>query len=240
MGQSWSIIIFSYNEKGNVEQVLKDVASFCATFFNNIDFEVIVVDDGSNDGSEKFIEKIAQEHNTFKLVRHSNNLGIGQALKSGYASASFENICAIPADGQFDINELTPFLNFDKKNYISFYRPVKAGYSNFRKLLSFSNRFLNILFLNLNIKDVNWVKIYKSEQLSLINLNLNSSLIESEICCKLGILGYQPIEVPSKYLNRDHGNSKGGSFSTISTAVLELFSLVTESVKFRRKRKINQ
>ncbi len=236
MLQSWSLVIFSFNEAGNIQKVLQSVRSLCKDHFYNREYEVIVVDDGSNDGSEEYILDFTKRNAHFVLLRNESNMGIGNALLKGYRACKYENICAIPGDGQFDIFELSDYLDFPEENYISFYRPQKEGYTWFRNFLSSFNRQTNKLFLRLNLLDVNWIKVYKIKQLSVINMNLRSSLIESEICAKLNLLGFKVIEVESKYLNRDFGNSKGGSIRTVSKATFELFKLVWEIIKFRIKK----
>ena len=234
MGQSWSIIIFSYNEAGNIERFVPQVQQFCKEYLLDRSYEIIIVDDGSTDGSEEYIASL-QQSEKIKIIKHSTNKGIGNAIKSGYKKAQFDNICALPADGQFNVNELIPYLSFPADNYIAFYRPHKKGYNWFRSFLNDFNNHLNRWFLGLNLKDVNWIKVYKHEQLNKITLRLKSSLIESEICTKLNHLKYQSIEVPSKYLTRQHGKSKGGSYKTVSKAAFEIILLLIETIKFRYK-----
>lgn len=235
MGQSWSIIVFAYNESGNVEQVLTAINDFCQANFKSVNYEVIVVDDGSSDGSEHFMKQFTSQHSHFILIRKNTNKGIGEALISGYRSARYENICAVPADGQFDVSELKQCRNFKTENYISFYRPVKDGYTFYRNFLSNFNSWVNRWILGLDLVDVNWIKVYKKKQLDSIDFRLKSSLIESEICSKLNLLGYTATQLPSEYLSRDHGRSKGGSIKTVSKAMVELVILIFEIFKFRIK-----
>jgi hypothetical protein len=144
---------------------------------------------------------------------------------TGYKLAKFENICAIPADGQFDVKELLPYANIAEQTVISFYRVEKTRYSIYRKVLSFGNKIFNRYFLKIYIKDVNWVKIYKKHFFDEINPVLTSSLVESEICAKMVQNNYKIIEIESKYNARQGGLSKGSSPKTIMRAVLELFKL---------------
>lgn len=107
--QTWSIIIFCFNEAKTVGTVFNSVVDTFSKNGVNV-FEIIIVNDGSSDGSDAVINKIVAENSSFaKAVHHPVNLGIGHALRSGYTNAQFENVCAIPADGQFDFSELIPF-----------------------------------------------------------------------------------------------------------------------------------
>jgi hypothetical protein len=82
------------------------------------------------------------------------------------------------------------------------------------------------------MNDVNWVKVYRLESLKQVEIVLNSSLIESEICAKLSRLNITPIELPSKYLDRRHGYPKGGNLKTLSKALIEILLLYYIIKKF--------
>lgn len=222
--QSWTVIIFAFNEEAAVEGVVKKTVQVLKTIADD-DFQVVVVNDGSTDNTLQVIDSVISISEHIEVISHEKNLGIGRALLSGYAVAKHENICAIPADGQFDINEIIPFAVIPPKTIVSFYRNQKTRYTLFRKILSFSNRILNYYLLGIKIKDVNWVKIYKKEFFDNIKPVLTSSLVESEICAKMLKNKYSIIEVPSIYNPRYGGKSKGASISTIIKALSEITSL---------------
>jgi len=187
-------------------------------------YEIIVVDDGSSDSTFSTCQAIATQNPSIKLIRHPQNLGIGMALRSGYQNASSEYVCAIPGDGQFNITELTQVRPFDNSIYYSFYR-LETNYSWYRSILTWFNRFFNQHMLAIYLRDVNWIKVYRKEQLELVDPQLKSSLIESEICAKLYKLKILPIEIPSQYHLRAYGDSKGGNWNTLSKAALETIKL---------------
>jgi glycosyltransferase involved in cell wall biosynthesis len=153
-------------------------------------------------------------------------MGIGAALRSGYFNSRFENICVIPADGQFDLDELIPYPHLAPKTYISFFRQKQQGYSPFRFFLSRVNRAVNRCFLGIQLQDVNWVKVYKREELLALDLRLKSSLIESEICAKLGVRGNRCVEIPSIYHDRIGGQAKGASLKIVLKALVETCLLI--------------
>jgi hypothetical protein len=92
---------------------------------------------------------------------------------------------------------------------------------------------VNSIFLNVKLKDVNWVKIYKRKDLISLNLKLKSSLIESEICSKLILNGWRVIEVNSVYLQRRYGVSKGANLKTVLQAAKETLKLIAVIMQFR-------
>jgi len=225
VNQSWSIIIFCYNEEKTIGIVIDSVNNFLN--YNKLTgSEVIVVDDGSVDGSEKVIMPFLKNSKKIDYIRLAKNMGIGNALMTGYANAKNENVVAVPGDGQFDINELEPFINFPEKTFISFYRKELRNYSRYRKIITEANKLFNKYLLSLDLKDVNWVKAYKTKDLKEIDLKLESSLIGSEICAKLAMKKYSIIESVSVYHNRLGGKSRGASLKTLSQAAKDLIKLI--------------
>jgi glycosyltransferase involved in cell wall biosynthesis len=234
--QSWSIVIFCFNEKGNVANVIRDSISVLKTLAGDRR-ELVIVDDGSTDGSILEIESelLNFPGENVKFIKHPVNLGIGMALKNGYSNASNENVCAVPADGQFNIKELLPFPTVESNSFICFYRKENQSYSLLRNMLSLFNKQFNKLLLSIEFKDINWVKIYKTDVLKKLDLQLHSSLIETEICAKLVASGNKFIEVESRYLSRNHGVSKGASWNIVKKVINELIKVYLSVRAFKRK-----
>ncbi len=222
--QSWTIGIICYNEKETICNVFNNVKKLLKTFKTY--YEIILVDDASTDGSTQIIQDIATKHpETVRAFYHPVNRGIGAAIRTVYFNGKMENIAFLPGDGQFDASELLPFQNFDRRQYISFYRAENQSYSPFRNIISYLNKLYNRSFLGLDLRDVNWVKVYKRAILTTLELQANSSIIESEICAKLNKLGYQAIQVKSQYIKRVYGESKGASLKNIMAVSKEMFRL---------------
>lgn len=233
MNQSWSVIILVYNEEETIAPVFHNAKKFLIE--NSIsEFEIIIVDDGSRDNSEKIINDIKKTNAGLKYIRHPENLGIGKALLSGYKNACKENAIMIPGDGQFDINELKEYKNFSENTFLSFYRSEMRNYTPFRKVVTRLNKFFNKYFLNLSIKDVNWVKAYKTKDLKSLDLQLESSLVGSEICAKLNLKGYKAIEILSVYHRRIAGTAMGASAKNLTNALQELVKLAVVIRKFKK------
>ncbi len=234
--QSWSIVIFSYNEEGTLRSVIESVQQFFATI-ECANSEIIIVDDGSTDNCDEIVRAAAEDFRNIKAVYHSTNLGIGRALRSGYAAVQYENVSAVPGDGQFNVAELIPYASLPPNTFVSFYRRENTIYSHGRNFLSFVNRKLNANLLGLRIRDVNWVKIYKRAELEKLEVRMKSSLVESEICAKLLLRKSKMIECESVYHPRKTGKSKGASFPVVLQAALETLKLVCVVNLYRMKRK---
>ena len=232
--QTWSLIVFAYNEEGNIYSTLEKTYDVLKTL-SPVDGELIIVDDGSQDNTTVIIKDFSKNKENVITVCHRNNKGIGPALTTGYKIASKENVCAIPGDGQFNPAELIPFAVITPHTIVSFYRQKKIVYSPFRKMLTGFNRLLNRCVLGIKIKDVNWVKIYKNVDLKQTNLAITSSLVESEICAKMLLNNKQLIEVKSEYGVRLTGKSKGASFKIIKKALSDVFILYCEIRRYKKK-----
>jgi len=237
MKQSWSVVVFCFNEVGTIKELLDRIVDFFELHRKGL-YDIIIVDDGSTDGSREKIREAAQKHeNTMRIIRHDKNLGIGETLRDGYTAAMNENVTAVPADGQFDIEELLPYLDIEPDTFISFYRRENVEYSSFRSALSAVNKYINRVFNGIELKDVNWVKIYKREAITAFPWKLHSSLIESEICAKLLLTHNRVIEVLSYYHPRKAGTSKGASLRIIAQALRETPKLLFTVHTFRKSMK---
>ena len=230
--QTWSVGIACYNEEITITKVVEELQKVLKQI-SDIN-EVIIVDDGSTDNSRNIIKKLSRNYSNIKAIYHKINQGIGAAIRDIYSNAQYENVVFIPGDAQFDSKELIPFANVEDKTYISFYRKENEVYSSLRTTFSFLNRKINKYFLGLDLKDVNWVAIYKRKELDNLNIQMESSIVESEICAKLNIMGYKPVEVVSAYAPRVAGKSRGASLSNVAAVSLETLKLIKTIRQFRR------
>ncbi len=224
MNQTWSLVVFCYNEVGTLSRVVDKLVS---TFehYRPGQYEILIVDDGSTDGSADLVRRIASQYAVVKPLLHATNRGIGHALRTGYAQARYENLTAVPADGQFDTDELIPYLNLPAETFVSFYRLENTTYTLARNALSYANRLINRLFLGLNLHDVNWVKIYKTGAVQALPIVLESSLIDSDLCAKLITSGHRVRQIESVYHPREAGASKGASWNVVRLALGDTLTL---------------
>lgn len=239
--QSWSVVVMCYNEKETLAMVVEAVSAVMERIASQ--WEVIIVDDGSTDGSLEVAHTLEHKYaGRVRCVPGGINRGIGWVLRTGWACAQMENVVAVPADGQFDVWELIKCPLVEKRQVISFYRNEfsYAIYNNrlkafYRDMLSWmNNHLINRWLLGLKIRDVNWVKVFKRETLRRIPIRTESPLVTSEVCAKLALLGYEFVELPSRYLARRAGTDHGASVRQVVQSVRDLVVLVKEVWRFKR------
>lgn len=236
----FSIGVLCYNEEDNIITVLNNLEVF---LFQNskLRFEVIIVDDCSSDNSINRIKEFIKDKYEFSLIIHESNKGIGGALRSIYEEAKGQIVTSVPGDGQFNVFELQPFLNFEHKRIVNLYRVENENYNFFRNGLSYLNRKINKYFLGLDFKDINWILIFDGLELQRVKpFSLSSSLITSEICAKMIYNNCHVIETQSRYLTRKYGKSKGASFKIVFLASIELFKLIYSYWKYKMRLKENK
>jgi dolichol-phosphate mannosyltransferase len=102
-----TIVIPAFNEAENLPQVLPAALAFAAS--QCADAGVLVVDDGSSDGTAALLASLASEPR-LQVITHHQNRGLTAALRSGFFAAQSDYITWIPADGQIPLSELAKIL----------------------------------------------------------------------------------------------------------------------------------
>jgi len=166
--KSLSILIPVFNEEESLQVLFDELKR---DFENNQSIEVIFINDGSSDGSQKLIEKEIVNHSTWKLINLYRNYGKSVALQSGIDIASGELIATLDADLQDDPKELINLVRELKND------DVIVGWKKNRldplekRIASRVFNFFIKLFSGLKIKDSNsGIKVLKREVAKSLNL----------------------------------------------------------------------
>jgi len=122
---SLTIVIPAYNERDNLSRVVGEALAFARTSCRAA--EVLVIDDGSSDGSAAVLQTLAAPQ--LRVIRHSENAGLTAALRTGFFGARNEFVTWIPADGQIPLAELAKILDVwrDHDLVLSTYRRRDDG-----------------------------------------------------------------------------------------------------------------
>lgn len=135
-----AVILMAYNEAGTVADVLREIDAVLRP--SRWSYEVVVVDDGSTDGTGEIVEQLGRELPNIRVHHHSSNRGIGEVYRTGFGSARSEYLTFLPADGQFPATIVTQFLPLmEGSDLVLGYLPL-AKRTPVAKVLSIAERTL--------------------------------------------------------------------------------------------------
>ncbi len=110
-----SVIIPSYNEMGNLRKgTLDKVKTYLDR--HKYDYEVIVVDDGSNDGGREFVKSFVKENSNFRLIEN-NHMGKAAAVTTGILASKGDFVLFTDMDQATPIEEIEKLMPFTKQGY---------------------------------------------------------------------------------------------------------------------------
>jgi glycosyltransferase involved in cell wall biosynthesis len=208
--------------RGVVEQGLSTLQGLGLT-----DVEVIIVDDGSSDGTGRIADELAAEHQAVRVVHHSVNRGYGAALASGLTAATKPWVCFNDGDGQFKLSDLAEFLP-----HTSDYKVV-LGY-RMKRQDHFGRKFNTGLWalavwavLGLRVRDLDCgFKLIRRDCVQrILPLQSKGALISAELLLKLQRLGCRFYEVGVGHYPRQGGHPSGADLRVIMKALTELVTL---------------
>jgi glycosyltransferase involved in cell wall biosynthesis len=126
MTESVSVIVMAYNEAANLEPVVRELLDALATL-PPADHEVVIVDDGSADGTGALADRLA-ELPRVRVVHHPENRGLGGVYRTGFEAGRRDLLTFFPADGQFPAAIIRTFHPLMKSHDLVLgYLPNRGG-----------------------------------------------------------------------------------------------------------------
>lgn len=222
---SVTVVIPCYNEEPTIEAILKLVESV------QIADEIVIVDDGSTDGSREILQKIESENRSnVRIIYHSHNQGKGAALVTGFKAATSEVILIQDADFEYDPTEYPDVLSPIEQGI----SPVVYG-SRFlggaRKAMNFWNMVANkgltlatnILY-NAILSDMETCyKVFRREVVQDMKIDARGFEFEPEFTAKVLKKGIRIYEVPISYNGREWDEGKKIQWTDAPIALWTLF-----------------
>ncbi len=221
---SISVFFPCYNEQGNVANTVRNALDVLENL--KVEFEVIIIDDGSRDDTPKITDEIAAKNNRVKVVHHPTNLGYGAALQSGFKAAKKELVFYTDGDGQFDIKEMPPLLPLmEKFDIVSCYRLNRQD-PLVRKINGWAWTKLVCLVFGMKIRDIDCAfKLFKTKIFETMELSSTGALIDAEILARAVRKGCSITQKGVHHYPRTAGAQTGANLKVILRAFKELFKL---------------
>jgi len=205
-----SIVIPCYNEKNLLPQIISLVKSTPVP-----DKEIILVDDGSNDGTTELIRNIIEKEVT-KVIYHPINMGKGAAIRSGLGAVTGDIVLIQDADLEYDPAEypklIAPIME-GKADVVFGSRFMGEGPHRVHMFWHYvGNKLLTVLsnmFTNLNLTDMETCyKVFRAEVIKSITIQQNGFGIEPELTAKVAKQHCRVYEVGISYYGRSYGEGK--------------------------------
>lgn len=221
---SISVFFPAYNDAPSLPVLLeKTFRVLRATF---IDYEVIVVNDGSYDKTADVLDRLRREYAPYlRVVTHPENRGYGGALRSGFAAATKDLVFYTDGDGQYDPGELAELYKAlrPEVGFVNGYKLQRNDPMHRIWIGSTYNRFARVLF-GVRIRDIDCdFRLMRRDLLQSLNLVSTSGTICVELVRKLELSGCAVEEVGVHHYPRLHGRSQ---FFRVKSLLTTLYQLV--------------
>ena len=209
-----TVLIPMYNEEENVVSTLQKVND--TLYSLNVDYEILVVNDGSKDRTLELLKEEARKNKRVRIISYEKNKNIGYALKVGFGRAKGEYVITIDSDLSYDSKYIIDLYkelvntNYDIIQGSPYMKGGDAlGIPRLRLLISkLSNMFFSYV-IGANVHTVTgMLRGYKKEVLDSLYLESNGPQIMMEIFSKAVLLNYKIKEIPAILKGREKGKSK--------------------------------
>ena len=224
-----SIILPTYNERNNIEKLILELIKI------NSEFEIIIIDDNSPDGTGKIIDKLKKTYSNIKVIHRKKRLGLSSAIIQGFKVANGNIIGVMDADLSHPTNIINKMINYIEKNKTNFVigsRLIKGGRV---KNWPFSRKIISIIAtimakLLTNVKDpMSGFFFLKKEVIN----NIKFTSQGYKICLEILVKGKydEIIEIPYVFNNRKYGKSKL-NVNEYKKYLIDWIKLIRYKIKF--------
>ena len=220
-----SVFFPAYNDSGTIASMV--IRTVKAASELTRDFEIIVVDDGSADGTADIADELARTYPQVRAVHHPINRDYGAALQTGFRSATKELIFYTDGDAQYDPAELS--LLWSKMtadaDLVNGYKISRSDPFH-RIVIGRLYHHVVCLLFGLKLRDVDCdFRLMRRRIFERINLEKTSGIICLEMMKKIQDAGFRIVEVPVHHFHRTHGQSQFFNYRRLFRVARDLMLL---------------
>lgn len=218
----------AHNEEANLEGLVEEALATLPSIAET--FEIIAVNDGSQDRTREIADRLAAAHpDVVRVVHHDVNRGYGGALRSGFEAARYELLCFTDGDRQFriaDLGRLTARMaEGDHPDVVVGYR-IRRADPIIRILYARTYKLANRIFFGLRVRDVDCAcKLFRREALAGVRVESVGAFFSAELLIRLLKADRTIAEVGVPHHARTAGSPTGARPSVIWLAVKDFWAL---------------
>ncbi len=218
-----SCVFPAWNEEENIGPLLEETLASLPALAD--DFDVVVVDDGSTDGTASVVRGVAERDGHVRLVAHPSNLGYGHALRSGLTHSRGDAVAWVDGDRQFRIADLARLVErWDEADIVAGHRVRRADPWHRLVIARVYHVVLRFVF-GIRLHDVDCAfKLYRRAVIDTIVPKLESggAFASAELLIRAQNAGCRIVEVPVPHYPRIAGRPKGASPRVIVRTLSEI------------------
>ena len=203
-----SVFFPAYNDSGTIASLV--IAAIQAARKLTNDFEVIVINDGSLDGTASIADELARNYPEVKVVHHPRNRGYGGALRSGFEAATRDLVFYTDGDAQYDAKEAALLVSAvtPTTDMVQGYK-IGRGDSWYRKVLGRVYHHVVKIAFRLRVRDTDCdFRLFRRALLEASPLRSQTGVICVELVRRFEASGARIVEVPVHHYFRPHGRSQ--------------------------------
>ena len=225
---SLSVVIPARNEEGNIGRTMPKVV---ASLRKNVGtFEVILIDDCSQDKTAELANELARQYPEIVVVHNEVNLKQGGSLRRGFAMARYDWVIHNAMDYAFDFEDLPDLLRHtETADVIVAERRSYPGTTAPRRFVSSVNRGLLHALFRVPVTDFNFIQMYRRSVLTdLPSFSQATSFITVEKIVRAHKSGFKVVAVPATFHERVIGKPSSATVRNIAQALSDMSRLWLE------------
>ena len=221
-----SVFFPAYNDSGTIASLVIRAVQVAATL--TPDYEVIVIDDGSQDDTPQVLDELARVYpDHVRIVHHATNRGYGGALRSGFATATKDLVFYTDGDAQYDPAEVTVLWEkmTDDVDWVNGGKISRADPLHRIIIGRVYHHIVKTLF-GLTVRDVDCdFRLMRRRIFDVVRLEKDSGVICLEMMKKFQDAGFRVAESPVHHFHRSYGKSQFFNFPRIVRTVIDVAKL---------------
>lgn len=221
-----TVAVMAYNEAPSLERVVGEILDELRRLGRP--YEIVIIDDGSTDGTGEIADRLAQQESAVRVVHHPKNLGLGAVYREAFRCGRQEWSTIFPADGQFEAQIISQFLRRENEadmilGYIPEYRRSR---SRAARLFSWAERSLYKLMFG-HFPDFQGIMMFRRALVDTVPLTSTGRgwMIQMELILRLLRKGYRVVGEPTGIRDRMSGQSKVMNLRSILSNLRQVFEL---------------